>query len=113
VQWCSAVRKTRLAVPFHACDVPSERSEFKHADVALVKTVIAYDERGLDLDQNDEMLRALMDLEESQRLDIYRCASGFLPKCVRPSSSGNAYRMHSVKTPLFPRSCAHTMAMVG
>jgi Protein of unknown function (DUF3645) len=67
MQWCSAVRKTQLAVPFHACDVPSERSDFKHADVALVKTVIAYDERGLDLEQMNDMLRARMDLEDSQR----------------------------------------------
>jgi Protein of unknown function (DUF3645) len=87
MQWCSAVRKTQLAVPFHACDVPSERSEFKHADVALVKTVIAYDERGLDLEQMNDMLRALMDLEESQRLDIFWCAPAFTPQVCQTTSN--------------------------
>ena len=37
--------KKRLAVPFRACDTPSERSEFEHPEMAIVLTCIAYYEQ--------------------------------------------------------------------
>jgi hypothetical protein len=39
--------KKRLAVPFRAADLPSERSEFSQPDVALVYTHLAYYGDGL------------------------------------------------------------------
>lgn len=40
-----------MAIPFRAKDVPSERSEFGHSDVAIILTCLSYYESGLNIDQ--------------------------------------------------------------
>ena len=40
----------QMAVPFRAKDVPSERSEFGHPDVAILLTILSYYYSGLTYD---------------------------------------------------------------
>lgn len=65
-------------MPYRACDVPSERSEFKHPDVAILLTHLAYYESGLPMEDMLNALRALMpshDSSPSFQQAIYRCAT--------------------------------------
>ena len=51
--------RTRLAVPFVACDVPSERSEFAHPDCALLFTMLSYQFDGLTEEQVSQAMKML------------------------------------------------------
>ncbi|KAK7447753.1 hypothetical protein VKT23_014011 [Stygiomarasmius scandens] len=53
-------RRTLLAVPYRAKDVPSLRAEFGHPDVAICLTCLSYYYGGLDLVQLDSCLEILM-----------------------------------------------------
>jgi len=37
----------RLGVPYDAADIPSERSEYSHPDVAIILSYLSYFDRGL------------------------------------------------------------------
>lgn len=54
-------RKKRLAVPFRACDEPSERAEYAHPDTALVFTTLSYYYDGLS---GEEVMAAFEKLQE-------------------------------------------------
>ncbi|KDQ10207.1 hypothetical protein BOTBODRAFT_36481 [Botryobasidium botryosum FD-172 SS1] len=45
------LKRTRLAVPYVAKDIPSQRADFGHPDVALVLTYLSYYYQGLDSQQ--------------------------------------------------------------
>ncbi|KAI1771547.1 hypothetical protein F4818DRAFT_454673 [Hypoxylon cercidicola] len=49
-----------VAVPFHAKGVPSEQSEFGHADVAILLTALAFYYRGIDKSQTRQALEAVL-----------------------------------------------------
>jgi Protein of unknown function (DUF3645)/Protein of unknown function (DUF3638) len=50
--------RRRMAVPFRAKDVPSERAEFGHADIAITLTILSYYSSGLtDAQLHDAMSR--------------------------------------------------------
>ncbi|XXH01214.1 hypothetical protein Hte_007568 [Hypoxylon texense] len=49
-----------VAVPFHAKGVPSEQSEFGHADVAILLTALAFYYRGIDRSQTRQALEAVL-----------------------------------------------------
>lgn len=66
---------TRMAVPFRACDTPSERAEFKHPDAAIVKTQLAYYHAGLQPAQLRDALHAALSLPVLQGEQVFRCAS--------------------------------------
>ncbi|KAK1946350.1 hypothetical protein P3T76_001903 [Phytophthora citrophthora] len=57
-------RQKKIAIPFRAADVPSERSEFSHPDVCIMLTLLGYYHGGL---RNEEIRSAFMML---LRLDI-------------------------------------------
>ena len=62
------------AVPYRACDVPSERSEFKHPDVTIVLTHLSYHQAGLCEADMVKALSALKELRSPSRQEvIYRC----------------------------------------
>ncbi|KDQ10210.1 hypothetical protein BOTBODRAFT_178408 [Botryobasidium botryosum FD-172 SS1] len=46
-----ATKRTRLAVPYVAKDIPSQRADFGHPDVALVLTYLSYYYQGLNSQQ--------------------------------------------------------------
>jgi Protein of unknown function (DUF3645) len=69
---CRAGAKTAKAVPFIAADQPNERSEFSHADKAIVATTLAYYKQGLTQQQVVQLLVALEDLLPGTRHTLYR-----------------------------------------
>lgn len=64
-------RDKRLAIPFHASDVPSERSEFSHPDVAITLTLLAYYHAGLRDNEVREVFAMLLRLDESEQVRHY------------------------------------------
>lgn len=54
--------RKRLAVPFRAADLPSERAELAHPDVAIVQTQISYFFSGLSNAQVMDAFRSLLGL---------------------------------------------------
>ena len=63
--------RTRLSVPFVACDVPSERSEFAHPDCALLFTLLAYQFDGLTEEQVSQAMRMLSSMGEAVKEKNY------------------------------------------
>lgn len=64
-------RPKRLAIPFRAADVPSERSEFSHPDVAITLTLLAYYHAGLRDNEVHETFSALLRLDASEQVRRY------------------------------------------
>ena len=62
-----------MAVPFIAADKPNERSEFSHADKAIVATTLAYYKQGLTPAQTAQLLAALEELLPEKRRSTYKC----------------------------------------
>jgi len=63
--------KKRLAVPFRACDTPSERSEYGHPDMAIGLTILAYYYRGLTPDAVKNAFKLLLECGPAAQKDIY------------------------------------------
>jgi hypothetical protein len=63
--------KKRLAVPFHAADTTSDRSEFSQPDVALVYTILSYYFEGLSAAQTLEAFDSLLRLGPSAQDKVY------------------------------------------
>ncbi|KAG2492053.1 hypothetical protein HYH03_009551 [Edaphochlamys debaryana] len=59
--------RTRMAVPFRAAHVPSERSEFAQPDVALLLTHLSYYQDGLSADELQAALAKLLAMGPSAR----------------------------------------------
>lgn len=72
-------KQTKLAVPYRACDVPSDRSEFKHPDIAIILTHLSYYQSGLSMQDLLNALEALLQLPPSQQESIYRSATAVAP----------------------------------
>ena len=47
------------AVPFRAKDVPAERAQYAHPDIAILLTQLSYYYSGLNIDQLDELFKRL------------------------------------------------------
>eukprot|EP00434_Breviolum_minutum_P034401 symbB.v1.2.030448.t1/scaffold3429.1/size56941/4 len=62
----------RLAVPYRASNTPSERSEFKHPDCAIVLTLLSYFDDGLSFDELKQAFAALLKCDQSVQEDRYR-----------------------------------------
>lgn len=63
--------KKKIAIPFRASDVPSERSEFFHPDCALAFTHLAYYYTGLDRNQVTSAIKRLLETSPSAQKSIY------------------------------------------
>ncbi|KAI9918934.1 hypothetical protein PsorP6_011514 [Peronosclerospora sorghi] len=64
-------RPKKLAIPFRAADVPSERSEFSHPDVCIVLTLLAYYHNGLTHDEVQSTFERLLRLDISKQEHEY------------------------------------------
>ncbi|KAK7433509.1 hypothetical protein VKT23_020749 [Stygiomarasmius scandens] len=53
-------KRTLLAIPYRAKDVPSPRAEFGHPDVAVCLTCLSYYYQGLSMDQLEDCFEILM-----------------------------------------------------
>ena len=63
--------KKRMAVPYTASNTPAARAEFRHPDVALAYTVLAYYYTGLSPAEVEEAFAALFRLGPSARRAVY------------------------------------------
>jgi hypothetical protein len=76
----------RMAVPYRAKDVASEKTEFGHPDVAFILTQLSYYYSGLESDQLMECFRYLK--QESQAEQEYNSWIGLMDSShVHPSIS--------------------------
>ncbi|GMF56711.1 unnamed protein product [Phytophthora fragariaefolia] len=64
-------RAKKIAIPFRAADVPSERSEFSHPDVCIVLTLLGYYHGGLASDEIRSAFRVLLRLDISEQHQQY------------------------------------------
>ncbi|TYZ60419.1 hypothetical protein PybrP1_004593 [[Pythium] brassicae (nom. inval.)] len=67
----AATRRKRMAIPFRAADIPSERSEFSHPEVGLTLTLLAYYNTGLSEAELRETLHQLLQLGASEQDQFY------------------------------------------
>ena len=64
--------KTRMAVPFSACDTPKYRAQYCHPDVELVFTTLTYYYVGIEKDQMKSVLTSLYTLGDVARFSLDR-----------------------------------------
>ncbi|KAE9037067.1 hypothetical protein PR001_g7199 [Phytophthora rubi] len=64
-------RPKKIAIPYRAADIPSERSEFSHPDVCIVLTLLGYYHNGLSDDEVKEAVRMLLRLDISEQSKRY------------------------------------------
>eukprot|EP00922_Rhytidocystis_sp_ex-Travisia-forbesii_P011573 GHVS01017233.1.p1 GENE.GHVS01017233.1~~GHVS01017233.1.p1 ORF type:complete len:2969 (-),score=333.08 GHVS01017233.1:391-9297(-) len=64
-------KRSRVAVPYRAADVPSERSEFSHPDVCLMLTCLSYYHSGLTRQQLQQAVCQLIRLAPSAQAHHY------------------------------------------
>ncbi|KAJ4146956.1 hypothetical protein LMH87_001509 [Akanthomyces muscarius] len=60
-------RPTRMAVPFRAKDLPSDRSDFSHPDVVIAFTSLSYYYEGLS---DDDLVLSISHLQVSDQADV-------------------------------------------
>jgi hypothetical protein len=75
---CRKSARTHMAVPYDACDKPSERAEYNQPDAAIVLTHLAYYHDGLSQDQVLETIRTLKGLPDHQGESEYQCEPTFV-----------------------------------
>jgi Protein of unknown function (DUF3645) len=56
--------RRRMAVPFRAKDVPSDRAEFGHPDIAIKLTILSYYSSGLTDEQVHDAMARLRSLND-------------------------------------------------
>jgi hypothetical protein len=86
-----AKQKTRMAVPYEACDLPSLRSEYKHPDSAIILTILSYYQVGLSEKALRDVVKGLNELPEGMRQTKYRCVLPCFPYCVCYVLATDAY----------------------
>lgn len=64
--------KKRLAVPYRAADVPSQRSEYSHPDVGIMLSQLAYFYDGLSRKEFEAALKCLFSKGEIAQIEIYK-----------------------------------------
>ncbi|CAI5741646.1 unnamed protein product [Hyaloperonospora brassicae] len=64
-------RRKKIAIPFRAADVPSERSEFSHPDVCIVLTLLGYYHAGLTKEEVRCTFQKLLRLDISEQEHQY------------------------------------------
>lgn len=64
-------RSRRVAVPFRACDKPSERAEYAQPDTLIFYTIMSYYNRGLTECEMKEALKALLAVGPVKQKKVY------------------------------------------
>ena len=65
-------KRTKVAVPFRACDTPSDRSEFAHHDTAIFLTFLSYFNDGLSRFEMREAVSKLLSKGQSEQEAEYK-----------------------------------------
>ncbi|KAN0092683.1 hypothetical protein V8E55_003467 [Tylopilus felleus] len=103
VEYGLAPTRTMLAVPYRAKDVPAQRAEFGHADIAIVLTCLSYYNGGL----SEEQLRLSFEIwlkQDDPFLDYDLWVEGCpaVPACLRSLTGVNTKSSEQWKRFLFP-----------
>ena len=98
-------KRTLLAVPYRAKDIPAPRAEFGHPDITIVLTCLSYYYGGL----TEEQLRASFEILQEQDEPSMEYANWFrdyepesVPKCVQDLSNVNIKSSEQWDRYLFP-----------
>ena len=110
VDYGLAPMRTMLAVPYRAKDVPAQRAEFGHPDVAIILTCLSYYYGGL----NEEQLKASFEIllkqdDPSVDYDLWIRGCSSVPEPLRTLSGINiksSEQWREVLLPLFSRNKA-------
>jgi hypothetical protein len=86
-------RGIRMAVPFRANNIPEERSEFKHPDVALFYTCLSYYSDGLSKTELQMAFRMLLDLGPNEQTFHYNEWSSHPSRNALPLSINQAQKI--------------------
>ncbi|KAJ7636917.1 hypothetical protein FB45DRAFT_451702 [Roridomyces roridus] len=104
------LRRTMLAVPYRAKDVPSLRTDFGHPDVAIILTCLSYYYGGLTEEQFDLCLELLLKLDNpALEYELWVRNDDQIPMALREVIGINPQDMdqrRNVLTPLFRRNLA-------
>jgi hypothetical protein len=103
VDYGLAPMRTMLAVPFRAKDVPSQRAEFGHPDIAIVLTCLSYYYCGLSEEQlrlSFEILLKQDDPTSDYDLWVRDCPA--VPQCLHSLGGVNTKSSEQWKGFLFP-----------
>ncbi|KAJ7609703.1 hypothetical protein FB45DRAFT_876332 [Roridomyces roridus] len=104
------LRRTMLAVPYRAKDVPSLRTDFGHPDVAIILTCLSYYYGGLTDKQFDLCLELLLKLDNpALEYELWVKKDDQIPTALREVIGINPQDMdqrRNVLTPLFRRNLA-------
>uniref|UniRef100_M4BQE0 DUF3645 domain-containing protein n=1 Tax=Hyaloperonospora arabidopsidis (strain Emoy2) TaxID=559515 RepID=M4BQE0_HYAAE len=74
-------RQKKIAIPFRAADVLSERSEFSHPDVCIVLTLLGYYHGGLTKEEVRDTFNMLLRLDISEQEHQVSCSQVLTEKC--------------------------------
>ena len=95
--------RTMLAVPYRAKDVPAQRAEFGHPDVAIVLTCLSYYYAGLSEEQLRLSFRILFKQHDpSFDYDLWIRACPTIPESLRTLSAVNIESVGQWNNSLFP-----------
>ena len=103
VDYGLAPMRTMLAVPYRAKDVPAQRAEFGHPDIAIILTCLSYYYGGLDEGQlrlSFEILLKLDDPALDYDLWVQDCPA--VPECLQTISGVNIRSSEQWNEFLFP-----------
>ena len=110
VDYGLAPTRTMLAVPYRAKDVPAQRAEFGHPDIAIILTCLSYYYGGLDEEQLRLSFEILLKLDDpSLDYDIWVRDCPAVPECLQTLSGINiksSEQWNEFLLPLFKRNRA-------
>ena len=103
VDYGLALMRTMLAVPYRAKDVPAQRAEFGHPDIAIILTCLSYYYDGLREEQlrlSFEILLQQDDPTSDYDLWVRECPT--VPECIQTISGVNIKSSEQWNKLLFP-----------
>ncbi|KAF8127616.1 hypothetical protein EV363DRAFT_1452213 [Boletus edulis] len=103
VDYGLAPERTMLAVPYRAKDVPAQRAEFGHPDIAIILTCLSYYYGGL----TEEQLRLTFEIllkqdDPSLDYDLWVRDCPAVPQCLQTISGVNIQSSEQWNDHLFP-----------
>ena len=103
VDYGLAPMRTMLAVPYRAKDVPAQRAEFGHPDIAIILTCLSYYYGGLSEAQLKLSFEILLKLDDpTLDYDLWVRDCSAVPECLRTLSGVNIKSSEQWDGFLFP-----------
>ncbi|KAI9463492.1 hypothetical protein HD554DRAFT_1319253 [Boletus coccyginus] len=103
VDYGLAPERTMLAVPYRAKDVPAQRAEFGHPDIAIILTCLSYYYGGLSKEQLKLSFEILLKQDDpSLDYDLWVKGCPAVPDCLQTLSGVNIKSSEQWNKSLFP-----------